>query len=291
MPRALVFLNAKASQAAGCFEEVAGCLGKAGIEVERGEADCEAGYAERLRKLEAPVDMLVAGGGDGTVRCAAEAILAETGGKLPLGIIPLGTANNVARSLGLPRQVAGACAVIAAGKTAPMDLARVNGRIFVSVAGIGLSTKVHDEVPAELKKRWGSLAYAWYALKLLLLRPPAFHVEIRSDEGVQRVKALQITVCNGKYYGAHVEVHPDASLSEGALDLSVVEAGKYVRGFLKALLPIRVARRSPGLRLLHGRRFELRTKPLMTIDVEGATDLRTPATFEVLPHALQVFAP
>src|SRR4051794_15448282 len=102
MPRALLIVNAKASQAADCFAEIARHLEAGGIDVERGDADCEDGLKECLRKRRDQIDLLVVAGGDGTVRCAVEAIVAEPDRPLPLGIIPVGTANNVARGLGLP---------------------------------------------------------------------------------------------------------------------------------------------------------------------------------------------
>ncbi len=290
MKKALLIANKKASQAAECLEEITDHLTQAGLQVEHGQANSATGYEHCLAEREGDIDLLVVAGGDGTVRCGAEAIL-KLGTGLPLGIVPLGTANNVARSLGLPLDLAQACRVIGEGRTASMDLARVNGRIFVSVAGIGLSTKVHEEVPAEQKKRWGALSYAAQAFKLLLRQPPTFHAVIRSDEETVRVKALQVTVCNGRYYGAHVAIHPEASLHDGFLDASIVEGHAFLRGMFKALLPLPSGHASPGLRLLRSRKFELTTRPVMKIDVEGETDLRTPATFEVLPGALSVFVP
>jgi diacylglycerol kinase family enzyme len=105
------------------------------------------------------------------------------------------------------------------------------------------------------------------------------------------VKALQITVCNGRYYGAHLEIHQEATLADGLLHLSIVEADNWVRGFFKTLLSLPPGHASPGLRLVRSQRLEITCRPVMKIDVEGATDLRTPARFDLLPGALQVFAP
>jgi YegS/Rv2252/BmrU family lipid kinase len=289
MPRALLIVNSRASQAADCRREITACLESGRIEVVQGEAESEECYRECLQKEKGRVDMLVVAGGDGTVRCAAEALLAETSGAVPLGIIALGTANNVARSLELPLHAAKACQVITAGHRAPMDLARVNGRIFVSVVGIGLSTQVHEQVPSEQKKKWGSLSYAVQAVKLLWRRPRAFRVRIEHQNGVVNSKALQVTICNGRYYGAHLEIQPEATLQDGLLDVSIVEAGNFVKGMFKTLLPLRPGHSSPGLRLLQSSWLQITTQPVAKIDVEGATDLRTPARFEVIPGAVQVF--
>jgi YegS/Rv2252/BmrU family lipid kinase len=290
MRRALLFVNDQASQTAARTDEIVEALTAGGLQVERVPVRCD-DYANELRARHGHADLMVVAGGDGTVRCAAEALMQVAEGRLPLGIVPLGTANNVARSLGLPLTIPEACRTIAGGQTVPMDLGRVNGRWFVSVAGIGFSTHVHEQVPPAEKKRWGSLAYAFQAARLLLKRPPVFRAVIRSDEGMLRVKALQITVCNGRYYGAHLEVHPQATLSDGLLDLSVVEGENWIRGAFKTLLSLPAGHASPGLRLVRTRSCEITCQPAMKIDVEGATDLRTPARFDVLPGALRVFAP
>jgi YegS/Rv2252/BmrU family lipid kinase len=294
MPRALLFVNAKASQTGGRADEIAAHLESGGLEVERGEARAEAEMAAKLAARQHEIDLLVVAGGDGTVRSAAEALL-ETAdaARLPLGIIPLGTANNFARSLSLPLSVKEACEVVAKGKPQPADLARVNGRLFISVVGVGLSTLVHQQVPAEQKRRWGSLSYAFQAARLLLGKRPEFTVELRMpDDVVERVRALQLTVCNGKYYGAHLQVNAEATLDDGLLDVSIVEAGHYLRGFGKALLALGGRHVSPGLRLLRVPALEVRTTPVMKLDVEGAAiDLQTPAKFEILRRAISVMGP
>src|SRR4051812_48897215 len=111
MRRALLIANDKASRTGQALEQITKCLTEAGLQVEHGRADSEACYEAHLRERGDAVDLLVGAGGDGTVRCAADALLNVTGDRLPLGIIPLGTANNVARSLGLPLDLAEACRV------------------------------------------------------------------------------------------------------------------------------------------------------------------------------------
>lgn len=288
MHRALVIVNPKASQAASAYEAVVKSLAENGISALKAETSTPASFAKALGQHRNEIDLVVVGGGDGSVRLAAESILQH---RVPLGIIPLGTANNVARSLQIPLTIEGACQTIAQGKKAPMDLGRVNGRLFVSVAGIGFSTDVHEEVPAEQKKRWGSLSYAWQACRTLVQSRQGFHAEITTDDQRFRVKALQITVCNGRYYGAHIAVHPEATLDDGLLDLSVIESENFIKGFIKALLPMAPHPKSRGLRLARSTRFNITTHSARKIDVEGETDLRTPASFEILPAAIEVMVP
>ncbi len=288
MQKILLFVNPRASQAEAPAAKIPGLLRELGCEVIEAAARSPEDYPKLILRHRQEVNVVCVAGGDGSLQCAAPT-LAET--KHPLGILPLGTANNVARSLGVPLDLRAACEVVARGQVRDMDLARVNGRIFLSVVGMGFSTLVHDEVPDERKRRWGSLSYALQAFHLLRRRPPSFRAQITSDEHSLRVRALQITVCNGRFYGGHVQIHPDATLDDATLDLSVIEADSFLRGFVKALLPYRAGPKEAGLKLLRSTKFRIQTHPAIKIDVEGATDLSTPADFEVTPAAMKVMVP
>jgi len=284
-----LFINSKASQASNALEKVARRLTAANLEVEPCTAKDPADYAKCLAKLGPGADLVVLGGGDGTLRAAADALMKTN---LPLGIIPLGTANNVARSLSIPLTIDAACDVIANGRTVSMDLARVNDRIFVSVVGIGFSSQVHELVSDESKKRWRSLAYMFQAFRMLLKGGyTRFWVNVTINGERHRVRALQVTVCNGRYYGAHVGVHPEATLSDGMLDLSIIEAKSFLKGFFRAVLPWLPPPGAKGLRLFRAAELQIETSPRMRLDVEGMTDLTTPATFAILPGALKVRVP
>ena len=115
------------------------------------------------------VDLVIIGGGDGTLNAAADALI-ETG--LPLGILPLGTANDLARTLGIPADLVAAGQVIAAGRTHRIDLGRVNGKHFFNVASLGLSVQVARELDADLKRRWGVLGYAFIVWRAIRGRRP-----------------------------------------------------------------------------------------------------------------------
>ncbi len=285
MKKALLIINTNASQGAKNLEEATRILNSLGIEVVQGKPKDANDYTRVIKEHQSQVDLVIVGGGDGTIQCAAEGIL-ET--SLPLGILPLGTANNVARSLQLPLKLKEACAAIVNGKATSVDLAKVNERLFVSVVGIGFSTDVHNTVPKEEKKRWGSLAYFFQALRLARSARKSFVAEIKSDTQHIRVRAYQVTICNGRFFGAHVAIHEDAKINDGLLDISIIKKENFLKGFIRMLMPTQRSQISPGLQILHSKRFEVKTYPSKMIDVEGATDLETPATFEVLPAAIKV---
>lgn len=285
MKKALLIINTKASQGAKNLEEATRILKSLGVEVIQGNPKDASDYTRVIKEYQSQIDLVIVGGGDGTIQCAAEGIL-ETG--LPLGILALGTANNVARSLQLPLKLKEACEAIVNGKPTAVDLAKVNERLFVSVVGIGFSTDVHNTIPKEQKKRWGSLAYLFQALKLAKSARKSFVAEIKSDTQQVRVRAYQVTICNGRFFGAHVAIHEDANITDGLLDISIIKKENFLKGFISMILPTRRSQISPGLQLLHSKRFEVKTFPNKMIDVEGSTDLETPATFEVLPAAIRV---
>ncbi|HEY9621378.1 MAG TPA: diacylglycerol kinase family protein, partial [Crinalium sp.] len=114
-----------------------------------------------IRYYQHQVDRVIIGGGDGSVNAAIAGLL-DT--HLPLGILPLGTANNLARTLGIPSSLDDACQVIAQDTLQAIDLGWVNGHYFLNVAGMGISTDINRTVEADFKRRWGVIAYAVTAL-------------------------------------------------------------------------------------------------------------------------------
>lgn len=118
-----------------------------------------------IRSMRGRVDRVILGGGDGTLNPSA-AGLRDSG--LPLGILPLGTANDLARTLGVPEDPERAAAVIADGRTTRLDLGYVNGRPFFNVASLGLSVDITRRLTKVMKRRWGRLAYPIAAAAVIL---------------------------------------------------------------------------------------------------------------------------
>jgi diacylglycerol kinase (ATP) len=159
------------SEAAGV---VAGALERAGLPVLPGGAVQAGALPALIRRFADQVDCVVLGGGDGTLNAAAPGLIA-TG--LPLGIVPLGTANDLARTLGIPLDPAEAARVIAAGRVRSIDLGEVNGRPFFNVASVGFGVDLTRALTRDSKRRWGALGYAVAGLRAVgRLRP--FSAEI-----------------------------------------------------------------------------------------------------------------
>lgn len=286
--RALVLINRHARQGELLADQALALLRALGLELVEESAGHSRRLSDVVRRYRDRVDLVIVGGGDGTLNGAADGLV-ET--QLPLGILPLGTANDLARTLRLPADLEGACKVIAAGRERRIDLGWVNGKHFFNVASIGLSVEISRRLTREVKGRWGVLAYAATALRVLLEARP-FRADIRTAEGWRRVRTLQVAVGNGVYYGGGMVIAADAAIDDERLDLYSLEVQRWWQ-----LLPILPALRRgalapvPEVRTLSGREFEVRTRKRWPINTDGEITAHTPAVFRVLPRALSVLAP
>jgi len=244
--------------------------------------------SDTVRQESADADLIVLGGGDGTLNAAAAAIK-ERG--LPVGILPLGTANDLARTLGIPPRLDESCDIIAEGHTSRIDLGCVNGRLFFNVASMGVSARVGQLMTKRAKRRWGVISYPLTLVKALRdMRP--FRVRIVCDGVVHVLNAIQVTVGNGRHYGGGMTVDEHASIHDGRLHLFVVKP----RGFWKLIrfFPDLYRGRHQnwdGVRPLVGRDIEITTYRTLNINTDGELTTVTPARFHVVSQALSVFAP
>jgi len=284
--RALLLVNPRARRGAEGAEDIAARLRRAGLDLVVELADGPSAYADLVRSHARSVDRVILAGGDGSINLVVP-VLVEVG--LPLAIIPLGTANNMARTIGLPLDLDGAVTVAAGSHRRAVDLGRVNGRWFCTTASIGLSVQITEELAPETKRRWGPLAYVITAVKVLRRSHP-FHADIAWDGGTRHTRTVQIVVGNGRHYGAALTVAPDATIVDSKLDLYSLEVNHWwellkVAPFLK--WGTHVHRRE--VEALRAKVLEIRTRRPMPIDVDGELGAETPGRFEVVPKALQVF--
>ena len=197
------------------------------------------GEGQARTAAKAGVDLVLACGGDGTVTAAAAGLTA-TG--IPLAIIPLGTGNLLARNLGLPIELGHALTVALTGGNRPLDVGVANGRVFLTMAGIGLDAKMLDDASEPVKRRFGWGAYVASALRHLWDRP--MRVSLRTDSGspLQRRASVVIVGNVGALQGG-LPLLPGAQPDDGRLDLVVLTARSLV-GWL--MVARHVLRRHPG---------------------------------------------
>ncbi|CCD95057.1 conserved hypothetical protein [Bradyrhizobium sp. ORS 375] len=233
-------------------------------------------------------EAVVIAGGDGSLNAAAPALV-KTG--LPLGVIPAGTANDLARTLGLPENMEAAADVITAGHRREIDLGDVNGHPFFNVASLGLSAELARQLTKETKRRFGRLGYAITALRVLTNARP-FRAMIVSSDGAVRVKTLQIAVGNGRYYGGGMAVDHRAEIDDSHLDLYSLEIGRVWK-LLAMAYDFRKGRHGlwQEVRASRDTSFEIRTRRPRPINADGELVTFTPARFTVLPRAVTVFVP
>ncbi len=287
-PRSALLLANANSRSGGAMEDARRALERAGLAVTAIRTESRNELTPLIAEHGATVDCVVAAGGDGTMNGVADGVI-QTG--LPLGVLPMGTANDLARTLGIPTDLDAAAAVIAGGRLQRIDVGEVNEHAFFNVASIGLSAELAAGLTPERKRRFGRLAYALTAINVLARARP-FSATIVTRSGETRVKTLQIAVGNGRYYGGGMAVEQGAAINDGALDLYSLE----LKSVWKLALMLRSFRSgSHGLwkevRTERCTSFEIRTRKPRPVNTDGDLITFTPARFIVKPAAIGVFVP
>ncbi len=247
--------------------------------------------ARARKRLPEGWECVAAVGGDGTVAAVAHALV---GGDVPLGIVPAGTGNLVARELGVPLAVEEAVALLA-GRAARkcIDAMRIGGRTFLLNAGVGINAQVIDETSRLGKSLFGRSAYVGTAVwKVLKAKPQRIELEVDGQAAVYEATDVQVSNC-GILARALNPNGPDVRADDGKLDVSVVcmktplEYPWYY--FLKRIAPQRVNRIVHELEAR--RRVVVRSDRPLAVQADGDIIGVTPVEIEVLPNALSVLAP
>jgi len=292
--RAAVVVNAGSRRGAAAYEQAITLLAAAGVQVTTKHAVTSgAELTEAVqRAIDQGHDLVVVGGGDGTVGCAAGLV---AGTDVALGILPLGTANDFARTLQVPGDLAAACDTVAHGKMVDIDLGRVNGLPYVNVASVGLSVGVTESLTPGLKRRIGPLAYPVAALRAYRKHVP-FQARLEfldeDHEPVVLEDLLQVAVGNGRHYGGGNAVSPTAGIDDHILDVYAI-----VRGRLRD--HVHIARLlKDGTFVEHDRvhqfttrRVRLVTDPVLPVNLDGEIAAQTPSLFEIERNAVHVLVP
>lgn len=286
--RAALILNPAARRGDQPPEEILQRLAACGITATL--VPSTSGVASAVRTaLAAHPDAVIVGGGDGTLSAAADVLC---GHNIPLGILPLGTANDFARTIGVPQEIDAACAIIGAGHTVAVDVGVVNGRHVLNVASIGLPATVSIVMTDELKARWGVFAYPIAALRAALQQRP-FTATLTIDGRRRRVRrVMQLAIGSGRYFGGGLSVTDAAAATDGYLNIHVITA-PTVGALLWTLRHLRSGRYAPGDSALRVRahRVRVETRRRHRVNIDGELHGYTPLEVEVRPRYLPVFGP
>lgn len=289
--RAALLINARARSGERAGAAVAAALRAHGVEL---DLVVRVRRPSRLRDavetiLARGVDRLIVGGGDGTLGTVAARLAL---GPVNLGVIPLGTANDFARTLGIPSELTRAAEIAAGSHVVPVDMARANGQHFLNVAGIGLSVATTALVSHRLKRWFGPVSYA-FAGAVAFARHPTFTAKIATPGGTIEQSVHQLVVANGRFYGGGVLVASGSTLDDGSLTVYTLGArGRW--GLLRTvtLLRLRVPLDRPGDVFLQSPEVFVTTSPEgLAVNLDGEIRTRTPVRFSVVPGALRVLAP
>ena len=253
------------------------------------EANDAMEYARRA--VLAGCDLVVAAGGDGTINEVVNGMSAAWR-QARLGILPLGTGNDFARTLDVPTDVEAAVDIIVRDTSYPLDVVCVESdrtRYFVNVSSGGFSGQVNEKLTDELKASWGPMAYLRAAAEALPnLADYHMLVQFEDDDPLELV-AYNLVVANARFVAGGIPIAPEALLDDGLVDVVIVPAASMPR--LAALAPqIMLGRHldSPDIIYRRVRKLHAESSPGMWFNTDGELVGNAPVTFTVLPRALRM---
>ena len=261
------------------------------VRVTEKEGDAEAIAREAVQ---AGAGLVVAAGGDGTLNEVVNG-LSEDFGRARLGLLPLGTGNDFARSINIPADLDAALAILQEGRVQTVDVAcatiatsGASRRYFINMAAGGFSGVVSEKA-SDAKERWGPLAYLRAALGTLP-ELQGFKTRLTVNNGEQlELDTYNIVISNGRFVAAGIPVAPQSKLDDGVLDLMIAPATTVPQ--LALLVPQVLLGLHIESDLLLFRKVtcvEIESDPAMSFNVDGELIGDAPARFEVLPRALEV---
>ena len=287
--KAAVVLNVHSRKAAALRDGLRALLERRGVEIESFEPieDSDAIAQSVTRAAARDVGCVVVGGGDGSMSAAAGALAHRAA---VLGVLPLGTGNSFAETLGIGDDLERAADAIAAGRIARVDLGIVNERYFANFATIGFPAEVAEATASSAKRFFGPLAYVVSGI-VPGLRDRTFRADIRADAQRASFRTRQIVVASGRYYGKQ-PLTAEARVTDGRLTLFTTTGtspAELARAY--AAIALGVQGKLRDARVFSARSIEVATVPPQRLNVDGEAAGGTPANFRVDPGALRVFVP
>jgi YegS/Rv2252/BmrU family lipid kinase len=232
-------------------------------------------------------DLLILGGGDGTVSGLVDLMV---GHDVILGVLPLGTANSFARTLGIPLTIEGAVEVIRTGKPRRIDLGMIDGDYFANCAAMGISPKIAETVPHGLKKILGKVGYlSWAAYQYLRFRP--FTLIVGEGPTAVKIRVVEVRISNGPYHGG-TELVDAAAVDSGEIVVQAVMGHvkrRLVQNWVSSVF--RLQSRHEKVRDFRGKSLKINTIPPLPISIDGEVLARTPVTAKVAAGIIRVMAP
>ena len=288
-PASLLILNGKSADNLPLRDAIAK-LRDEGVEIhvrvtwEKGDAQR---YVDEARQL--GVETVIAGGGDGTINEVSTALIQSQGDNIPaLGILPLGTANDFATSVGIPDDLDKALKLAIAANATAIDMVQVNDKTcFINIATGGFGTRITTETPEKLKAALGGVSYFIHGLmRMDTLKPDV--CDIRGEDFHWQGKALVIGIGNGRQAGGGQQLCPTALINDGLLQLRIFTGEELLPGLLSALTQ---SEDNPNIIEGASSWFDIRAPHEITFNLDGEPLSGQEFHIEILPEALRCRLP
>jgi len=286
---AVLVVNAHSRRGEKLFHEARNKLITAGVKLIDAHAvrDPEELIPTVRQAIVSGAPIVIVGGGDGSLSSTIDEFVGRAS---VFALLPLGTANSFARTLGIPLDLDGAVKSIATGKPQRLDLGVINDDYFVNAAALGISPLIGETVPHKLKRYLGRLGYLLWAVWCLTHFRP-FKLYIGEGDNCQTFWATEVRIFNGRFHGG-VEMLEDEALDDGEIVVQAVTGRSFLRlAWDWVARFFRFSRRSQAAQEFRGNRIMLDTKPHLKISIDGEVVTKTPAVIESAHRIIEVIVP
>ena len=287
--QAVLVVNAMSRSGSDAFERARLMLEERGISLLAAHAITDPDQMRPTVKaaLEAKAPMIIVGGGDGSLSSTIDDFL---GHDTVFALLPLGTANSFAKTLGIGVQLEDAVETIATGRKLRIDLGAIDGDYFANAAAMGLSPMIAETVPHGLKRVLGMVGYTLWAARVAVKFRP-FRLRIDDGTTIHKTWATEARIANGTHHGG-VELVESASLQSGEIVIQAV-TGKSLFGlawnWFTTLFKLRA--RKLTVTEYRGQKLRVEARPRQRVSIDGELSKRTPITVTVARAAVWVAAP
>ncbi|MCO7175403.1 diacylglycerol kinase [Sporolactobacillus kofuensis] len=253
----------------------------------KAEGDATKGARKAVKRK---FDLVVAAGGDGTINEVING-LAEMDYRPKLGILPLGTTNDFARAVGIPRDIVKACDVLCNGHEMPIDIGKVNNNYFVNIAGGGKLTELTYDVPSKLKTMLGQMAYFIKGIEMLpSIRP--IKVKIDYDDRTFEGDIMLFLVSNSNSVGGFEKLAPEAKMNDGLFDLIILKAANLAEFIRLASMATRGEHmKDEKVIYAQASRIKIESQEKMQLNIDGEYGGDLPGEIVNLYHHLHLMVP
>jgi YegS/Rv2252/BmrU family lipid kinase len=287
--QAVLIVNAMSRSGGDAFDEAKRLLEERGLTLLGAHAITEPEHMRPTvcKALADKAPMIIVGGGDGSLSKAIDDFL---GTETVFALLPLGTANSFAKTLGIGTDLQAAVDTIASGRKLRIDLGAIDGDYFANAAAMGLSPLIAETVPHGLKRTLGMLGYMIWAIRVAFKFRP-FRLRVDDGSKVHRIWATEARIANGTHHGG-VELVESADLQSGEIVVQAVTGRSLIHlawSWFATIFKLRSRRET--VREFRGRELRIETLPRQKISIDGELSARTPVTVTVARAAVWVAAP